>query len=176
MDRFEEFLQLILTEPDIANSVTVDLGLVRGLAYYNGLVFEVTLPGSSTPFGGGGRYDNLSTALGSEKPVPALGFAYNLEALLLSREDQYGADRTARVQCGALVVAERPDGYEQACRTASALRGEGVNVELDVCNLDLEQALTYARNKGIPQVVTVGSDGRVTTHNAARALQEPAVN
>ncbi len=176
VDRFEEFLQLILTEPDIANSLTVDLGLVRGLAYYNGLVFEVTLPGSSTPIGGGGRYDSLSTALGSEKPVPALGFAYNLEALLLSREDQYGADRTARVQCGALVVAERPDGYEQACRTASALRGEGVNVELDVCNLDLEQALTYARNKGIPQVVTVGSDGRVTTHNAARALQEPAVN
>ena len=175
VDRFEEFLQLVLTEPDIARRLTVDLGLVRGLAYYNGLVFEVTGPRSPTPIGGGGRYDGLATALGSEKPVPALGFAYNLEALLQSSQDQYGTDSNVQAQCGALVVADRPDGYEQACRAATALRGEGVNTELDVCNMELARALTYARSKGIPQVITVDDRGERTVHDATTVPQKSVV-
>ena len=176
VDRFEEFLQLVLTEPDIARSLKVDLGLVRGLSYYNGLVFEVTYPGSPTPIGGGGRYDSLATALGSEEPVPALGFAYNLETLLQLSHQQWDIAMADRAQCGAFVMAEGPDGYKQACRTASALRGEGVNTELDVCDLDLRRALAYAQSKGIPQVITVGSGGQVTTHDTAQARQEPVVN
>ena len=176
VDRFEEFLHLVLAEPGIAGILKVDQGLVRGLAYYNGLVFEVAHSGSPTPIGGGGRYDSLATALGSEKPVPALGFAYNLEALLEPSRTENGADTATRAQCGAFVMADGPGAYEQACRTASALRGKGVNTELDVSSLDLGQALAYAQSRGIPEVVTVDSDGQVTTRNAAGVLQEPAVN
>lgn len=63
----------------------VDIGLVRGLAYYTGMVFDVvaTDPGG-TPrtVCGGGRYDGLVRALGGVDDVPALGFAYNVENLL----------------------------------------------------------------------------------------------
>lgn len=176
VDRFEEFLHLVLAEPGIAGSLRVDQGLVRGLAYYNGLVFEVAHSGSPTPIGGGGRYDSLATALGSEKPVPALGFAYNLEALLEPSQTENGADTATQAQCGAFVMADGPGAYEQACRTASALRGKGVNTELDVSSLDLGQALAYAKRKGITQVVTIDSGGRVTTHDTANAQQEPVVN
>ena len=60
----------------------LDFGLVRGLAYYNGVIFEVSHSDWPGALGGGGRYDTLSRALGGSEPVPALGFAYNLDALI----------------------------------------------------------------------------------------------
>jgi histidyl-tRNA synthetase len=65
-------------------SLIVDMGLVRGIAYYTGMVFEVMAPGTAGPMTlcGGGRYDGLVKALGGEEDVAALGFAYNVETLL----------------------------------------------------------------------------------------------
>ncbi|MFH1560087.1 MAG: HisS family protein [Chloroflexota bacterium] len=65
-------------------SLTVDIGLVRGIAYYTGMVFEILAPGPECPLilCGGGRYDGLVKALGGEEDVPTLGFAYTLETLL----------------------------------------------------------------------------------------------
>ena len=64
--------------------ITVDMGLVRGIAYYTGMVFEVLAPGPGDPLTlcGGGRYDGLVKALGGDGDVPALGFAYNVDTLL----------------------------------------------------------------------------------------------
>ena len=62
----------------------VDLGFVRGLAYYTGLIFEVTHPSVPFSIAGGGRYDNLVELYGGN-PTPAVGFAIGVErtALLL---------------------------------------------------------------------------------------------
>ena len=59
--------------------MTVDLGLARGISYYNGVIFELTLDG--VYLGGGGRYDGLVRALGGED-TPALGFAFALDQLV----------------------------------------------------------------------------------------------
>ncbi len=65
-------------------SVRVDIGLVRGIAYYTGMVFDIiTLTTDGSVFlGGGGRYNGLVKALGGEDDVPALGFAYTIENIL----------------------------------------------------------------------------------------------
>ena len=68
--------------PNAKGRITLDFGLVRGLAYYNGVIFEVSHPDWPGNLGGGGRYDTLSRALGGVNAVPALGFAYNLDALI----------------------------------------------------------------------------------------------
>ena len=57
----------------------VDLGLARGISYYTGVIFELTLGGVF--LGGGGRYDGLVRALGGED-IPALGFAFALDQLV----------------------------------------------------------------------------------------------
>ncbi|MDE2860569.1 MAG: HisS family protein [Chloroflexota bacterium] len=64
--------------------VMVDVGLVRGIAYYTGMVFEIRAGGSGSEVAvcGGGRYDGLVKAIGGLEDVPALGFAYTLENLL----------------------------------------------------------------------------------------------
>src|SRR5882724_10676281 len=66
-----------LRERGLAGYVTIDVGIVRGLAYYTGIVFEVfDRGGKFRAIAGGGRYDNLIAQL-SENAVtmPALGFA-----------------------------------------------------------------------------------------------------
>lgn len=58
----------------------VDLGEVRGLGYYTGIVFNLYASGSPRPVGGGGRYDTLLGRFGD--PRPAVGFSLELDALV----------------------------------------------------------------------------------------------
>ena len=81
-DRLSEVIGLLPDGPVSAGRIELDFGLFRGLAYYNGVIFEVSHPGRPGALGGGGRYDTLSRALGGGDAVPALGFAYNLDALI----------------------------------------------------------------------------------------------
>jgi ATP phosphoribosyltransferase regulatory subunit len=68
-----------LLEPNVANRVIFDLGLVRSLGYYTGAIFQVYDPAYGVPIGGGGRYDELLGRFG--RPLPAVGFALNVERL-----------------------------------------------------------------------------------------------
>jgi ATP phosphoribosyltransferase regulatory subunit len=68
-----------LLTPKVAGRVIFDLGLVRGLGYYTGAVFQVYDPAYGIPLGIGGRYDDLLGRFG--RPLPAVGFALNVERL-----------------------------------------------------------------------------------------------
>ena len=61
----------------LADFVAIDVGIVRGLAYYTGIVFEVfDRAGKFRAIAGGGRYDNLIQQLSDGAvSMPALGFA-----------------------------------------------------------------------------------------------------
>lgn len=76
----------ILTNNNIA--FEIDQSLVRGLDYYNGLIFEITtldarIGETQNTLIGGGRYDNLHRDLGSPLVIPAIGFAIGIERLML---------------------------------------------------------------------------------------------
>lgn len=81
-DRLSEVIKQMSEGSDAKGRISLDFGLVRGLAYYNGVIFEVSHSNWPGTLGGGGRYDTLSRALGGSDAVPALGFAYNLDALI----------------------------------------------------------------------------------------------
>jgi histidyl-tRNA synthetase len=164
--RLSECLDLLLAESGIAGHLVLDFGLVRGLAYYNGIVFEVKHPDWPGALGGGGRYDGLARALGSEEPLPALGFAYNLEALLTLARETGGAARWSPERPETLVMAADPGSCLEALRATLDLRQQGPRVELEVAGRELKQALAYAARKGIKQVVVVHQDGRRATHAA----------
>jgi ATP phosphoribosyltransferase regulatory subunit len=68
-----------LLAPQVADRIIFDLGLVRSLGYYTGAVFQVYDPGYGVPIGIGGRYDDLLARFG--RPLPAVGFALNVERL-----------------------------------------------------------------------------------------------
>ena len=68
-----------LLAPEVANRIIFDLGLVRGLGYYTGAVFQVYDPTYGVPIGIGGRYDELLGQFG--RPLPAVGFSLNVERM-----------------------------------------------------------------------------------------------
>ena len=62
------------------------------MAYYTGFVFEFRVPAleQDSMICGGGRYDGLLSALGAEKPVPAVGCAVGIERLLAAIAREQG--------------------------------------------------------------------------------------
>ena len=65
------------------SNVVLDLAFVPGIAYYTGIVFEISCDGEDGPItvGGGGRYDGLVKALGGDD-VPAMGFALRIDRVM----------------------------------------------------------------------------------------------
>ena len=66
------------------SNVVLDLAFIPGIAYYTGIVFEISCDGEDGPItvGGGGRYDGLVKALGGGEDVPAMGFALRLDKMV----------------------------------------------------------------------------------------------
>jgi histidyl-tRNA synthetase len=84
----EGFAQLLVQLQQAGIAYTLNPALVRGLDYYNGLVFEWTTDklGSQATVCAGGRYDGLVKQLGGAG-IPAVGFALGMERLLLLLEE-----------------------------------------------------------------------------------------
>jgi histidyl-tRNA synthetase len=100
--------------------VRIQSGLLRDWDYYTGIVFEAKL-NTNTHIGGGGRYDELISLIGGAKAVPAVGFAYSLDALLSDIS-------TSRLNCIAL-IANTDNSYLTA-KWAHQLRNRGLYLEL----------------------------------------------
>jgi len=111
-----------LVRAGLGAHVAVDLGEVRGLDYYTGLVFRVFAPGLGFEVGGGGRYDTLLGRFG--RPLPAVGFMLGLDrvALLLARQNEERDPAPA--------TAERVTGRNlgEALAEARAKRAAGARV------------------------------------------------
>ncbi len=159
--RLEQVLDLLPEGLVASGAIMLDFGLVRGLAYYNGIVFEVSHPGWHAPLGGGGRYDGLARDLGGDATLPALGFAYNLDALaeLAPAAASHDGDGARSV----LVVASGDGAQSAVLKVAQEYRDGGASAEIDVSGRSFPQALEYAARRGLKLVALVDSDGTVRT-------------
>ena len=110
-----------------ASDISVDFGLAASIAYYSGMIFEVSamVDGEHVALGGGGRYDGLATALGSEEDVPALGFALNLDTILELHSDSAVSEVRRRV---VVLAPADEDADESIVDAAVELRGQGCDV------------------------------------------------
>ncbi len=79
-------LHELLAERGVADRVIFDLGLVRELGYYTGVVFEVYDPAVGFAIGGGGRYDDLLGRFG--KPRPACGVALDIHRVHVAQLEE----------------------------------------------------------------------------------------
>ena len=111
-----------------ASWLTLDLSIVRGLAYYTGIVFELfDRSGEFRAICGGGRYDALLQSLGGED-MPALGFGMGdvvLGELLKSK----GLMRPAELAADFWLAADETLPMEQVMSEASRRRAAGHSVE-----------------------------------------------
>ena len=134
-----------------------DLSIVRGLAYYTGLVFEAfESEGKLRALFGGGRYDNLVGEYG-DREVPAVGFAfgYSTTIELLKKADKYPL-KQAETDVYILTVSESL--RDLAIEYAEELRDEGVSVETDLAGRGFGSQLEYADSMNAYKVVIIGEN------------------
>jgi ATP phosphoribosyltransferase regulatory subunit len=133
-------------EDDLGDVLRIDLGEVRGFAYYTGAIFHVLAPGPGEPIGAGGRYDDLLARFGV--PMPAVGFGLHLDALAWAREAAGVRDERAP----RVLIAADPPGEA----LAFALRARGVTAVLWTSSGD---PLGYAAAWRFSHVVTATEAG-----------------
>ncbi len=141
----------------VADQVVFDASVVRGLAYYTGVVFEAfDAAGKLRSICGGGRYDRLAETLGG-KSIPAVGFGFGdmvIGELLRDAKRLPEIPRPVDDVVFAFGEAERP----AAIRIASRLRAQDRRVELLLGEGKLKRALADADRLRASRIFMLGSD------------------
>jgi histidyl-tRNA synthetase len=138
----------------VGDWVQLDLSIVRGLAYYTGIVFELfDATGDLRAICGGGRYDTLLSTVGGVD-LPALGFGMGdvvLAELLRAR----GLMRPDTFPIDVWIAAEEGVPIESIMREAARLRAEGRSVEYPLRHQSLSKQKQAARALGARDIVTL---------------------
>jgi histidyl-tRNA synthetase len=133
-----------------------DMSVVRGIGYYDGIVFEAFDKGGEEVGAvlGGGRYDRLCGVYG-KRSIPATGVAGGIERLLISLEKAGVLPKHKEV--GTVFVAAVNDEVRQhALSIAAKLRDARIPSDVDVKRKSLAKQLEYANSLGIPYALIVG--------------------
>jgi histidyl-tRNA synthetase len=146
------------------NNVRINLGIVRGLDYYSGIVFETFDPlAISGALVGGGRYDNLTKAFG-RKDIGATGAAGGVERIVaaLGRKGILKSNQPPMVY-----VAFDPNHMSKyGLEIVSILRNSGISADYDLHGRTLGRQLDDASAKGASITIIVSPDeiekGQVT--------------
>ena len=149
----------------LAEYVKLDLYVVRGLAYYTGLVFEIFDKGHGLrAVAGGGRYNGLvSTLSDGSVDIPATGFAMG-DAVIAHLIDECPAARALRDAamkadvCDVCMVLAAPEMRMQMLSLASALRDAGLRVDLPLSPAKMGNQLKRADKIGAKYALIIGSE------------------
>lgn len=140
--------------------ISIDLGMLRSIDYYTGIIFKGYARGLGFPICGGGRYDKLMSAFGA--PAGAVGVAIGINRLLaaLPSEETTGVS-------SSLIFAEKNAegiGYDLAYN----LRVNGCLVEYYIGGGDYKEAEKYALGTDSGCMLRVFADGRLLIKDFAR--------
>jgi histidyl-tRNA synthetase len=143
----------------IADEVPFDASVVRGLAYYTGVVFEAfDTGGTLRAIAGGGRYDRLAETLGG-KPVSAVGFGFG-DAVIGELLEDEGLWPSLTREIQDVVYAFGPEEKAAAIAVANRLRRAGRKVELSLGQAKLKRVLGDAGKNGAARIYLIGEDER----------------
>jgi histidyl-tRNA synthetase len=120
--------------------------LVRGLDYYNGVVFEFTSNelGSQSTFCGGGRYD-LSAALGKKDALPCVGAGVGLERVMMILESQQHPLVTSAESSRLIAIVPMDAAQESlAFQVADSLFEAGLTTEIIFDGSGMKQKMKRA--------------------------------
>lgn len=143
--------------PDTA--FLVDLGVVRGLDYYTGTIYETALVNAPElgSICSGGRYDDLASTF-TDTRLPGVGISIGLTRLF-SRLKEAGLLRPLpRTPAEVLVTTMDPRYLDRYLSMARRLREAGINTEVYLEQAKLGNQLTYADRKGFRIALIAGEN------------------
>lgn len=165
--------------------VEVDFAIVRGLAYYTGVVWEVfDRSKNERALAGGGRYDRLLSLMSDGKVnLPALGFGMGDIVLdnLISDTPAAAAKRDAWVAreraCDIYVIVARDEARSEALGVVQQLRDAGLRVDFPLAPAKVGKQFQAAEQLGAGLAVLVGEEWpQVKVKNLAARTEELVPN
>ena len=126
------------------SNVRINFGIVRGLDYYSGIVFEVFDKNSTLgALAGGGRYDTLTKAFNRED-IGATGVAGGVERIILTMQEQKIISETKQKRVAVLYINE--EMQKVAHSIASLLRLNNIPTDIDLAGRNLKKQMDIATN------------------------------
>ncbi|MFQ5476045.1 MAG: histidine--tRNA ligase [Nitrosopumilus sp.] len=136
------------------SNVRINFGIVRGLDYYSGTVFEVFDKNSKLgALAGGGRYDSLTKAFGRED-IGATGVAGGVERIILTMQEQGIIPEISQKRVAVLYIND--EMQKVAMSIASMLRLENIPTDIDIVGRNLKKQMEQVKNAKL--AIIVGPD------------------
>lgn len=157
----------------------VDLTIARGLDYYTGTVYETTMLDHPEigSICSGGRYDNLAGYY-TDRTLPGVGISIGLTRLFFILEDQGYLNSTVLTAPADVLILPMTEDRGPAITLATAMRQEGLRVQVYSENKKFKAKVSYADKLKIPYVVFLGEDeinnGLVTVKDMKTGQQTTA--
>jgi len=141
----------------IADRLVFDIAVIRGLAYYTGIVFEAfDTERKFRAIFGGGRYDSLLTMIGGA-PTPAVGLGFGDVVVVEVLKELLG-ETAASEKSGVIIGYMFPEQRETATRLARSLRENGEKVDLMLARQKPKQFFSRASAGTSAEAVFIGPD------------------
>ena len=126
------------------SNVRINFGIVRGLDYYSGIVFEVFDKNSTLgALAGGGRYDSLTKAFGRED-IGATGVAGGVERIILTMQEQGIIPELKQNRVAVLYIND--EMQKVAHSITSLLRLNNISTDIDLAGRNLKKQMEIATN------------------------------
>jgi histidyl-tRNA synthetase len=126
------------------SNVRINFGIVRGLDYYSGMVFEVFDKNSTLgALAGGGRYDTLAKAFKRED-IGATGVAGGVERIILTMQEQNILPEILQKRVAVLYINE--EMQKVAHSIASLLRLNNIPTDIDLAGRSMKKQMDLANN------------------------------
>jgi len=137
----------------------VDLGVVRGLDYYTGTIYETSLTGHPElgSICSGGRYDDLASYFTNTR-LPGVGISIGLTRLFSRLSDAGLLRPLEHTPAEVLITTMDPRYLPKYLKMAAELRAAGINTEVYLEQAKLGNQLTYADRKGFRAAVIAGEN------------------
>jgi len=126
------------------SNVRINFGIVRGLDYYSGMVFEVFDKNSTLgALAGGGRYDSLTKAFKRED-IGATGVAGGVERIILTMQEQKIIPQSKQNRVAVLYIND--EMQKVAMSITSLLRLNNIPTDIDLAGRNLKKQMDIASN------------------------------
>ncbi len=153
----------------LGDFIVIDFSIVRGLAYYDGIVFEMfDAQKSLRAICGGGRYDGLLKSLGGVD-LPALGFGMG-DVVLGELLKERGKLPTAAPQLDAFLIAVSGEDVAPVLTLAHQLRDRGLAIEFGLRQANIRKQMELAVAHGARRAVIIGPSERQAGEAVIRHL------
>ena len=143
----------------VASFCQFDIGIVRGLAYYTGIVFEIYDKASELrAIGGGGRYNDLLNQFGGPD-IPATGFGIGDCVLgILLQEKGLLQEQLPERQLDYFVVYTDRQFFQKVVEVTAKLRRAGLAASFSYRTVNMGKQIKRASNENAKKSIIIGKE------------------